>query len=329
MKDRFGREHVYLRVSVTDRCNLRCTYCAPAGASPRASSGQLSFDELERLVAVLGQLGIRKVRITGGEPTLRPGLVDLCRRLSVVPGIETLALTTNGVTLAPLAKPLFDAGIRHLNVSLDSTRRHRFATITGRDALPDVLAGIDAALAAGFQRVKLNTVVMAGVNDDELLDFVELGRERPLEIRFIELMPFRNNGWRAEHFVASTTMMEVIGRAHRLVPLGSGARTGGVAKDFSIPGHLGRVAFVTPFSESFCDRCNRLRLTASGQVRTCLFSDPSSSCSPDLGAAMRAGATDAELTGLITAALADKPRCHPSVEELLESPTVTMCAVGG
>lgn len=329
MKDRFGREHVYLRVSITDRCNLRCMYCAPSGAAPYTSGCQLSFDELLRAVTVLGHLGIRKVRLTGGEPTLRPGLADLCRRLSGISGIETLALTTNGVRLAPLARPLFDAGVRLLNVSLDSTHRDRFAKITGSDRLANVLNGIDAALAAGFQRVKINIVVMAGVNDDELLDFVELGRERPLEIRFIELMPFRNNDWRAERFVSSATMMESIGRAHRLVPVGNMARTGGVAKDFSIPGHLGRVAFITPFSESFCERCNRLRLTAAGQLKTCLYADLRTTSCPDLGAAMRAGATDAELEALIAAAVAQKPPSHPTIQELVGHTTVAMCAVGG
>lgn len=325
MRDRHGREHVYLRLAITDRCNLACSYCMPAGVPRRVEEAPLSFDEIVRLASILARLGIRKVRITGGEPTVREGLVELCEALRAVPGIETLALTTNGVRLGALARPLRAAGVQRLNVSLDSMRPERYAAITGRDLLPAVMAGIDEALAAGFTRLKLNTVVMAGVNDDELLDFVALARERPLEIRFIEFMPFRGNGWSEQRYVPSTEMLARIGAVHPLVPCGNPERTGGVARDFSIPGFAGRVAFVTPFSDSFCHRCNRLRLTAGGLLKTCLYAAPEA----DLRAALRRGESDEALAATILAALDRKPGSHPPLAQLAGRTETAMNEVGG
>ena len=326
MKDRYGRDHVYLRVAVTDRCNLRCTYCMPSSATSfRERVDLLSFEEILRLASIFARLGIRKMRITGGEPTVRRGIVELCERLRAVSGIETLALTTNGVQLKTLARPLFAAGVRRLNVSLDSIRRERFAQITGKDLLPDVLAGIEEALDAGFAPLKVNTVVMAGVNDDELLDLVALARTKPIEIRFIELMPFKDNGWREERFLPCTAMMATIGAEHHLIPDGKLERTGGVAKDFVVPGFRGRVSFVTPFSDSFCQRCNRLRLTADGQLKTCLYSTPEA----DLRAALRRGDPDEKLQALILSALEQKPECHPPLADLAGRTNTIMNVVGG
>lgn len=326
MLDAFGRRHVYLRVAVTDRCNLRCGYCMPAKGVPwKRREEILTFDEIGRAVGIFAGLGICKVRLTGGEPTVRPGLVDLARRLARVPGVETLALTTNGVTLEEMAQPFWDAGVRNLNVSLDTLQRSRFEKITGRDRLPEVLRGIAAALAAGFAPLKLNTVVLGTVNDDELLNFVELARGQAINLRFIEYMPVKGNAWSQSRFVPFESMREAIGRVHSLVRVGHGEHTGGVAKDFSIEGFQGRISFITPLSDSFCARCNRLRLTPEGRLKTCLFA-PSGL---DLKAPMRAGASDEELAALIRAAVAAKPAAHLPMGEMGCGTDAAMNEIGG
>jgi len=324
--DRFGRRHVYLRLAVTDRCNLSCAYCRPVGCNIAGrKAAALPADHLVRLARVFASLGVRKVRLTGGEPTVRPDIVEVARRIKGVPGIETLALTTNGVNLQGLALPLRDAGVEKLNVSLDSLKRDRFAAITGRDLLPAVLKGLEAALNAGFEPLKLNTVVMGGINDDELLDFAELAREGAVNIRFIEYMPFRENGWNRSNFVSHLQMMETLGRVHRLQPIGRGERTGGVAKDFSIEGFRGHVSFITPLSDSFCDRCNRLRVTAEGRLKTCLFAP----ADVDLAAALGRGASDKALERMIRDALTRKPERHPNAEDLPGCQDLAMNEIGG
>jgi GTP 3',8-cyclase len=326
MRDRFGREHVYLRVALTDYCNLNCSYCRPSGvaaAPPRALP--LSVDELERLIRVFARLGIRKVRLTGGEPTVRPDLLEIVRRLGRIPGIETLALTTNGVHLAGLAAPLRDAGLEKLNVSLDSLRPERFRAITGRDKLGAVLGGIEAALVAGFEPLKVNVVVIRGLNDDELLDFVALGRSRAINVRFIEYMPFRENGWSREGLVPFEEMRERIAVRHPLTQVGHGERTGGVAQDFVAEGHAGRISFITPISEDFCGRCNRLRVTADGRLKACLFSPAGA----ELAGALRRGADESELSHMILSALEAKAEAHPAAEELCSRQDQAMNVIGG
>ena len=285
----------------------------------------MSAGTIERLVRVCAGLGVEKVRITGGEPTVRPDLLEIARRIASIPDIETLALTTNGVHLADLATPLREAGLEKLNVSLDSLRPERFAAITGRDELEAVLLGIDTALAAGFAPLKLNVVVMRGVNDDELLEFVDLGRDRAINVRFIEYMPFRENGWSREGLVPYQEMLARIARAHSVAPIGHGERTGGVAKDFAIEGHFGRVSFITPISDTFCERCNRLRITADGRLKTCLFAP----AGVDLAAAIEDGATDEELSRLILGALEEKPERHPEAEDLCNQQDQSMNTIGG
>ncbi len=323
--DGFGRRHTYLRIAVTDRCNLRCTYCMPPEGIPwRPPAEILRFEEIERLVGILARLGVRKVRLTGGEPTVRQGIEDLVARLAGVPGIETLAMTTNGVLLARKADALRASGLTALNVSLDTLRPERFEQITRRTRLADVLSGIEAALAAGFAPLKVNVVVMRGVNGDELLDFVALAGERALNVRFIEYMPFSGNGWDAGRFLPAQAMRERIAARYSLRALDEGSPGAQVAKDYLLGGGPGIVSFITPLSEEFCGTCSRLRLTADGCIRTCLFAPAEVS----LRDALRSGATDDALADLIARALWRKPAGHHALGETAGSGRA-MVQIGG
>jgi cyclic pyranopterin phosphate synthase len=322
--DPHGRPHTYLRLSVTDRCNLRCTYCMPPeGITWRERAEILTFEEIERLAAIFVRGGVDKIRLTGGEPTVRRELPALIARLRRLPGLRTLLMTTNGVLLAQQAAELRHAGLDGLNISLDSLRRDRFERVTLRDNLPAVLAGIDAALAAGFATVKLNVVVIQGTNDDELVDFVRFAAGRPLQVRFIEFMPFDRNGWSAGGLLPYATMRERIESVFTLEPLAAGPHA--VAKDFAIAGGVGTVGFVTSMTEHFCAGCNRLRLTADGRMRNCLFA----TAETDLRGPLRAGAGDAELAAHMQRCLQGKWREHPPAAELAELHNRSMIEIGG
>lgn len=305
LQDRCGRPHTYLRLSVTGRCNLRCSYCMPRGDLAVAGRDEsLTFPEMGRLARLFAGLGVTKVRLTGGEPLTRPGLPDLLAHLASVPGIETLALTTNGVLLRELAGPLKRAGLTRLNVSLDTLNPRRFEAITGSDGLALVLSGIEAALAEGFP-LKLNTVVIEGVNDDELLSFVELARDLPLQVRFIELMPFGPHGPSVARGLPTAEVQRRIGEHHRLEPEPDPGKVGS-AKTFHIAGFAGSVGFISPLTEPFCEGCGRLRITPDGKLKSCLFRAPS----VDLLQGMRSGRSDAELVAQVRAALAEKAPSH-------------------
>lgn len=322
--DRFQRKHTYLRISVTDRCNFRCRYCMPPdGLEWRARDEILTFEEIDRLARLFARLGVDKIRLTGGEPTVRKGIDELIAKLSKIPGVDSLLMTTNGTTLAAQAAAYRQAGLTGLNVSLDSLRRDRFAEITLRDELPRVLSGIDAAIEAGFDSVKVNVVVMAGVNDDELLDFVEFARSRPVNVRFIEFMPFDGNGWKPVSVLPYREMRSQIESKHTLRPISTAREA--VGKDFEIEGFVGTIGFVTSMTESFCDGCNRVRLTAEGAFKPCLFSGSETS----LRDPMRAGASDDELEATIRASLAGKWKGHPPMNLLASFPNRSMVAIGG
>ncbi|MDI6872006.1 MAG: GTP 3',8-cyclase MoaA [Bacillota bacterium] len=306
MKDPFGREISYLRVAVTDRCNLRCTYCMPPeGVAPRGHEEILSYEEIIRLVGAGVPLGIRRVRLTGGEPLVRRDIVELVRGLSSLPGLEEVAMTTNGTLLAPLAAELAGAGLRRVNISLDSLRPHRFRQLTRGGDLRKVLAGIEAALAAGLRPVKLNTVVMAGINEDEVADLARLTLTRDVHVRFIELMALGASAGRGGGFVATERLwarlqplVEEAGGREELVVPGNGP-----ARSWRLKGAQGTVGFISPVSERFCDQCNRLRLTADGHLRPCLLSTREI----DVKGPLRAGASGAELASLFCQAVALKP----------------------
>jgi GTP 3',8-cyclase len=321
--DGFGRTHTYLRIAVTDRCNLNCAYCMPsAGFHRRPREEILTLEEMLRVARIAVGMGVDKIRLTGGEPTLRRDLEWLIAELVALPGLQTLGLTTNGLLLKEKAQSLRDAGMRALNVSLDTLKRDRFERITGRDGLTNVLDGIGAALQAGFSPLKLNVVVIAGVNDGELPGFVAFVRERPVNVRFIEFMPFTGNGWTADRVVPWRAMKSIVERNTPLIPL---EPTGTIAKEFRVAGHAGTVSFISPLSDEFCGACNRLRLTADGAIKSCLLHP----AEVELRHALRAGANDDDIAAMIRGALVRKNFAHPRDRELMANTKRSMAAIGG
>lgn len=266
MRDQYQREISYLRVSITDLCNLRCRYCMPEGVCQKGHEDILSFEEITEIVTAAAQLGIRKVRVTGGEPLVRRGCVELCGMLAAVPGIEEVDMTTNGILLGKYAQGLKQAGVRRVNISLDTMHPERYTAITGGGRLEDALAGLEAAFAAELAPVKVNTVLIGGFNQDEIEDFVALTRETPLELRFIELMPM-GGAFGKEAYLPGDTVLR---RVPELEPLPG---NGGVARLYRLPGGRGRVGLISPLSRHFCGTCNRLRLTSEGALKPCLHSD--------------------------------------------------------
>jgi cyclic pyranopterin phosphate synthase len=321
LHDTFGRTATDLRVSLTDKCNLRCTYCMPAEGLPWLPSDELlSDDELVRLVSVAASLGVRTVRLTGGEPLIRPGLPGLVARLS---GLVELSLTTNGLGLTKLAQPLADAGLRRVNVSLDTLRPDRFLSMTRRDRFDDVVAGMAAAAAAGLSPVKVNTVLMRGVNDDEAGQLLDWCLERGYELRFIEQMPLDpQHSWDRSVMVTADEILAQLSARHVLTPAERGTAP---AEVWLVDGGPARVGVVGSVTRPFCGTCDRVRLTADGQLRTCLFAREES----DLRSAMRAGATDAELAVRMQVAVRGKKAGHGIDDPEFLQPTRPMSAIGG
>lgn len=273
MHDGFGRKIEYLRISVTDKCNLRCVYCMPEEGLPWLRRDQLlSYEEIAEVVRVMAGIGLRKLRITGGEPLVRRDLPALVRKLSAIGGIEDIALSTNAVLLHEHADELRDAGVNRLNVSLDSLRPERIDAISRRPGSAEaVLRGLAAAERAGFAPIKLNCVVMRGRNDDEVADFAAVTRERPWHVRFIEVMPTGDNlGVSRDEYVSADEILARVGEIGELRPA-AGPAGNGPARYFAFPGSPGTVGVITPMSHNYCGSCNRMRLTADGQLRPCLF----------------------------------------------------------
>lgn len=310
--DHFSRPISYLRVSITDRCNLRCTYCMPPEGVPwRSHEEILTFEEIERVVRVAAGLGIQKVRLTGGEPLVRAGVVDLVRMLAAVPGVDDLAMTTNGTLLSQHARALASAGLNRVNISLDTLRPDRFHRVTRLGDISTVLAGIDEALAANLTPVKLNVVLMAGENDDEIGDLVRLALQEPLHVRFIERMPIGDTGPQPSAMVATAEVKRRIeAEFGRLVPAHVG-QGNGPATYYRLDGSPGTLGFISAMTEHFCAHCNRLRLTADGNLRPCLMSDAEISLRPPL----RSGVSDDDLKALILEAVFAKPEAHGDAPE--------------
>jgi len=305
MKDTFGRRVEYLRVSVTDKCNLRCVYCMPLEGLPWMRRQELlTYEEIEHVVRVMAGMGLRRVRITGGEPLVRRDLPELVRLLAAVPGIEDLSLSTNAVLLAEHADALKTAGIQRLNVSLDSLRPDRVEAIARRPGcFGPIMEGFEAAERVGFDPLKVNVVLIRGQNDDEIEDFAAITRERPWHVRFIELMPTGANlDLSANQFVSCQEALRRLRTVDRLEPV-AGPWGNGPATYYRFPGAPGTVGVITPMSHTYCDRCNRMRLTADGHLRPCLFGD----LQTNLRDPLRAGA---DLVPLIEETLRVKPERH-------------------
>ena len=268
MFDSFGRNITYMRVSVTDLCNLRCRYCMPEdGVCKRTHAEMLTEDEIITAMKAAASLGITKLRITGGEPLVKKNIVSICRRAAAVPGIREVCITTNGTLLPELAKPLREAGVSRVNISLDTLDPEKFRYISRVGELEQAVAGIRAALDAGFEKVKLNTVLIGGFNDDEIPALAELTRRYPLDLRFIELMPMYDSGdFGPEAFIPYTVVLD------RLPGLEPMATDGGVARLYRLPLAQGNIGLISPVSAHFCGTCNRLRLTADGKLKPCLHS---------------------------------------------------------
>lgn len=324
--DTYNRHINYLRISVTDRCNLRCVYCMPKeGVSQIGHDAILNYEEILRIARIVAARGVSKIRITGGEPLVRRGVIDLIAGLHGLPGITDLSITTNGILLQSCAAALRHAGIQRINISLDSLDPEKYKKITRGGDLSAVLAGIRKAREVGFSPIKINVVVMRGVNDDEITAFAKLTIDRPVHIRFIEFMPVGSaNGWKDERFIPNTEVQERITAIGTLTEEASGTRSG-PAHMYRLTGAQGKLGFISALSSHFCSTCNRLRLTADGRLRTCLFSDDET----DLKTPLRNGCDDAELDRIITGTIKSKPQQHKMHEPSFKKCFRGMSAIGG
>jgi cyclic pyranopterin phosphate synthase len=307
LADAFARPITYLRISVTDRCNLRCVYCMPEAGLPWiAKDAILSYEEIELIVRAAARVGVRSIRLTGGEPLIRRDLPRLVERIAAIPGIEDIALSTNGLLLGEMAGALRDAGLRRANVSLDTLREDRFATIARRPGLDRVLAGIDAAFAAGLGPIKLNCVVMRGRNDDEIAAFAALTRSRAVAVRFIEVMPVHENrDDHASEYVSATDILDQVRSIGDLRPV-DGPPGNGPARYYAFDGAPGSVGVISPLAHDYCETCNRVRLSADGRLKLCLFGDHF----VDLRSAVRGGASEDDLIAIFRGAMYVKPERH-------------------
>ena len=328
LADAYGRMATDLRVSLTDRCNLRCAYCMPAeGLDWLPKPDLLTDDEVIRLIRIgVEQLGIREIRFTGGEPLLRRGLTGIVERTAGLAPRPEISLTTNAIGLARLARPLRRAGLNRVNVSLDTLRPETFRALTHRDRLPEVLAGLDAAAGAGLSPVKVNTVLMRGINDDEAPQLLRFCLAHGYEVRFIEQMPLdAQHGWRRENMVTAEEILTALGAGFVLTPDDPDARGSAPAESFLVDGGPARVGIIGSVTRPFCGSCDRVRLTADGQLRNCLFAREES----DLRGPMRAGADDADLAERWRRAVAAKRPGHGIDDPSFLQPDRPMSAIGG
>lgn len=317
--DGHGRRVTYVRISVTDRCNLRCVYCMPEDQKFRPLPHLLTREEIVRAARLLRGLGVTKVRLTGGEPTTRPDLVEIVREVARIGFPDGIALSTNGVLFPRMARALLDAGLSRVNISLDAAEAEHFARMARRDHFQPVRESIELALSLPFQAVKLNAVVVRGLNDDQVVPLVSLTREKALGVRFIEFMPFGDNGWKQSDWIGWKEIRDRIVAAGFELTAVDRELLAGPAEEYRVsswlpgPGegvrteHRGRVGFITPISDRFCDTCNRMRLTQDGLLKGCLFGHND----VDLRSPMRSGATDADLVAAIRHAAAVKEERHP------------------
>lgn len=301
MIDNYGRNINYIRISVTELCNMRCRYCMPEeGIQKRNHEEMMTAEETVDAAKAAVSLGINKIRITGGEPLVKRGIVKLCKEIADIDGVEELCITTNGTLLGTFAEGLYDAGVDRLNISLDTLNPEKFNYITRIGKLDDVIDGINAAFKAGFEKIKINTVLMGGFNDDEIRDFVELTKDRPIEVRFIELMPIGGGiDFDKAKFISCEEVLE------RVPELESMEMSDGVATMYKLPGAVGRVGLIRPISCDFCDRCNKIRLTADGMLKPCLHLD---------GEISIKGKSREEMTDIMRDAILSKPEMRNEMD---------------
>ncbi|MFO0013481.1 MAG: GTP 3',8-cyclase MoaA [Planctomycetota bacterium] len=324
--DRFGRVHTSLRLSVTDACNIRCRYCMPETVNGFMPQDRLmSFDAIERVVRTLAQAGIRKIRLTGGEPLMRPRLTELVERLSEIPDLDQIAMTTNGMLLADAMSDLAAAGLTHINISLDTLREEAFRRMSRREGLDRVLTGIDAAVASGLP-VRLNAVLLRDLNLDDCIPLVKFALERGVVIRFIEFMPLdADRAWSQSQVVTGRELRERIEAEVGQLTACEASEPSQPSRDFLFVGGSGRVGFIDPVSEPFCGTCNRLRLTADGKFRNCLFGRDEW----DAMALIQQGAPDGDILKLASQCIESKHLAHGISEEGFEPPTRAMYQIGG
>jgi len=300
--DNFNRIINYLRISITDRCNLRCKYCVDEDFSFLPHDEVLRYEEIVRFVRICSELGVNKVRLTGGEPLVRKGISYLLKEINTINGIEDISLTTNGVYLGEKILELKKAGLRRINISLDTMKKEKFAFITGVDAFDNVLKGIEESIRAGLKPVKINTVIIKGFNDDEILDFARLAKKWGIHVRFIEFMPFgESNLWDSSKIVPSNVIENLIKNTYELEPASNSER--GPAKMFQIKDSFGKIGFISPVSSHICLECNRIRLTSDGMIRPCLFSD----IEYDVKKLLRSNTKDQEIKTFVSNVVKAKP----------------------
>lgn len=306
MTDQYGRNIHYLRISVTELCNLRCRYCMPEdGVCKKSHAEMLTEDEIIDAVRAAASLGVDKIRITGGEPLVKRNIVSICRRTAQVEGIKEVCLTTNGIMLPQLAGPLREAGVNRLNLSLDTLNAEKYRYITRRGEISDFWKGLDGALSAGFDKIKINTVLIGGFNDDEIVPLAQLTKRWPVDVRFIELMPMYDGGEFSEKaYLSREAVLAALPEAEPAAP------DGGVAKLYRLPGAMGNIGLISPISAHFCGECNRIRLTADGKLKPCLHGAAEYSVK---------GLNQAEMAKVMAQAIWSKPHWHGDLDALHRS----------
>lgn len=325
LTDNFQRHMNYLRVSVTDRCNLRCIYCVPRESIPRLSHADvLTYEEILRIIRAGAELGITKVRVTGGEPLVRKGVINFMAGITGVEGIHDVSLTTNGVLLEKFVDDIRTAGVSRINVSLDSLNREKFHRITGGDSFSQVWRGLEKALTRGFDPIKLNVVALAGVNDDELEAFARLTFDYPFHVRFIEYMPMGKAPLARERQLFGDEIKRRLLKVGKMTTVNRGAYDG-PSENYQFPGSVGKIGIIRPITRHFCHSCNRLRLTASGQIRPCLLSD----IQIDIRDAVRGSGGDTAIRQILMKAVSSKPDMHHLNEDASVVVKDQMTAIGG
>lgn len=324
--DMFERSISYLRLSLTDQCNLRCLYCTPQAINNKLNSVELlSYEEILRVVQLAVEMGVKKIRLTGGEPLVRRDITTFISGLADIKGLEDIRLTTNGVLLADHAEQLYQAGIRKLNISLDTLRPERFREITGADLFDRVWRGITTVRDMGFAPIKINVVAMNGINEDEFLDFAKLSLTEPYQVRFIEFMPMgKDTAWDKEKYISADTIKERLEKLGSLNPVAT-AGMEGPARVFQFEGAKGKIGFISPISHHFCDKCNRLRLTSEGKLRSCLLTDQET----DLKTIIREGGSDNDIKNALMATILNKPKGHKLNEKKSGNCHGQMSRIGG